>query len=166
MRSKTWRKSSIKALVGAVSISMILSPLSITQANSVEALLPELTGQNNVADNGQKVETLLSEDGTQLTVKWDEATDKVDLYVDDEYTSSISMSELKTQYQQKMKQRNRFVPKSRCGHILNGVAVANGLLWAAAGVTVPAGPAALVPAVGGVVTSGIIGIAGATCKDR
>ena len=165
MRLQTWRVSPKKLLKCSVAATMILSSLSMAQANGAEAPSPKPAEHSNVANSGQKVETLRSEDGKKLTAKWDETSDKVELYVDGEYKNTVKMSELKAQYRQEVEQNDQLVLESRCGHILNGVAIANGLLWTAAGTMVPAGPAALVPGAAGVVTSGIIGVAGAMCKD-
>ncbi|VEH08902.1 Uncharacterised protein [Corynebacterium kutscheri] len=145
----------------------ILVGLSVAFASAAPAQATEIPNSklshNQAAEKNQ---TITYSDGTTVTAVMTEDGQNVQLYLNGEYVKTASLEELAVAAKTaESAQSGDIQPRSACGHILNGLAAANGLLWVAAGLTAGTGnlPATAVAGVAGVVTSGIIGAAGAEC---
>lgn len=118
----------------------------------------------NEQQSNIKVETQVI-DGQEYTLQWDTEDDSIEILDSNgELLGSTTMAEAKAQYAKATAE----VPKTAagansCSVTLGAVGIANSALWAAAGLTAVAPPAAAVAAGAGVVTGAIIGVGGMFC---
>ncbi|UTO24536.1 hypothetical protein LJU02_00270 [Corynebacterium pseudotuberculosis] len=141
---------------------LVMTGVAVAPAHATEPVNYSLTQPQQA----EKTQTVTYSDGTTVTGVLTEDGKNVRLYLNGEYAKTASLVELAEA--SKLAQSSDPNPvqlRSACGHILNGVAAANGMLWVAAGLSAGTAnlPAAAVAGIAGVVTSGIIGIAGAEC---
>lgn len=149
-------------VAGVMLIGLTVAFAPAMSAQAVEVPGAELS-QNQAAETTQ---TITYSDGTIVTGVMTEDRSSVRLYLNGEYVKTASLEELVVAAKTAEAAQSGGVQlRSACGHVLNGVAAANGMLWTAAGLTAGTGnlSAAAVAGVAGLVTSGIIGAAGAEC---
>lgn len=155
-------KRAFGKMAGTALVGLSIALASTVPAQATETPNPKLS-HNQVAGQSQ---TVTYSDGTTVTGVMADDGQNVQLYLNGEYVKTASLEELAAAAKMaESAQSGGVQTRSACGHVLNGVAAANGLLWTAAGLTAGTAnlPAAAVAGGAGVVTSGIIGIAGAEC---
>ncbi|MGV0430983.1 hypothetical protein ACUY22_12100 [Corynebacterium tuberculostearicum] len=149
-------------MAGTALTGLSIALASAVPAQAAETPNPKLS-HNQVVGQSQ---TVTYSDGTTVTGVMADDGQNVQLYLNEEYVKTASLEELAEAAKMAESTQSGGVQlRSACGHVLNGVAAANGLLWTAAGLTAGTGnlPAAAVAGVSGVATSAIIGVAGAEC---
>lgn len=153
-----------KKLVTGLASSLLVAGLfaSPASASPVNLDQPAPAPLAATADNSQ---TIRYTDGNELTAVLDSSEENVAIYLNGAYVKSVPVSELQTKTQELQDTVFKYSDRSACGHALNAVAAANGALWVVAGLSAGTAnlPAAAVAGTEGVVTSAIIGAAGAEC---
>lgn len=155
-----------KTIIIAIVASIIFSGSAINAASASAAVQSDRVNEFGApAENNSQ--TLTDSKGNVLEARLIDSGLNVEIYLNGEYQNTVSVRSLQQKAREISSMQHQTTFRSRCGHILNGIAIANSALWAAAGVS--AGmvnpPGAIVTAAGGIVTSAILGYAGAECKD-
>lgn len=103
---------------------------------------------------------MVSEDGATYEVNWDQQTGQIDIYEGTSKIGETTMEEVQAEYAALAEQGEgapmATASANTCDYVMAGAGTANSALWAAAGLTAVAPPAAAVAAGAGLVTTGII----------
>lgn len=146
-------KTPLIASVATVASLGLLGFSAPAYAAPAEDTAPAVTANSTTGDI--VTQEMIGENGTTYEVKWDQQTDEIGIYEGSSKIGETTMGEVQAEYAA-MPDQGISLGANSCDYAMAGAATANSALWAAAGLTAVAPPAAAVAAGAGLVTTGIL----------
>lgn len=168
------RKEHLTMTVRKISANLATGLLAFVLVSGLSspAYSIENSAVSNVSSSNEqtqiKVETQVI-DGKKYTIKWNTQDDSINIFdAAGKIVGSTTMSEVKAKYTEVAPSsasgsQVALAGANACSVTPGAAGIANSVLWAAAGLTAVAPPAAIAAAAGGVVTGGIIGVGSMFC---
>lgn len=156
---------------GALAFGMVGGINTSSFADEINTLQNGKTTTENSSSIKSEIQVI---DGKTYEIQWNTEDDSIKIFgPNGDLMGSTTMSKVKMMYSVQMGEQltpgvslnpgaTPYAPNA-CSITLNAVGIANGVLWAAAGVTAVTPPAAIVAGGAGVVTSAIISTGSLWC---